>query len=94
MSTGTGPETTSWSALTNSTALESRSNGRGEKVLLRETEATKPVRQDGRESTSRLRCGFEIDALTAQQAMMYPSRLSLNVVEDRTAFEAAGEVTP
>jgi len=44
MPTGTGPETTSWSALTNSTALESRSNGRGEKVLLRETEATKPVR--------------------------------------------------
>jgi hypothetical protein len=32
--------------------------------------------------------------LVGQQAMMHPSRLSLNVVEDRTAFEAAGEVAP
>jgi len=49
MHTGTGPETTSWSPLITSTALESRSNGRGEKVLFRETAATKLLRHSGRE---------------------------------------------
>lgn len=86
MRTGTGPETTSWSSLITSTAWQSRLNGRGETVLFRETEATKPVRQDGRESTSRLRCHLEPDALFGQPATMHPSRWSLNAVERRTAL--------
>ncbi|MBS0155835.1 MAG: hypothetical protein JSS38_14660 [Nitrospira sp.] len=44
---------------------------RGEKVLSRETEAKKHVRQDGRESTSRLRDGLELDATVGQQATMH-----------------------
>jgi hypothetical protein len=70
MRTGTGPETTSRSPLITSKAWQSRFNGRGEKVLFRETEATKLVRQDGRESTSRLRDGLELDATVGQQATM------------------------
>jgi hypothetical protein len=94
MRTGTGPETTSWSSLITSTALESRSNGRGEKVLLRETE-TKPVHEGGRGSMSRLRDGVDLDVAVGQQATMLPSRLSLNVVEDRTAVERLlGEAPP
>jgi hypothetical protein len=55
MRTGTGPETTSRSPLITSKAWQSRFNGRGEKVLFRETEATKLVGQDGRSQ----RVGFE-----------------------------------
>jgi len=78
-----------------SQAWQSRFNGRGEKVLLRETKATKPIRHGGRKSTSRLRDGLELVAVVDQQAMMLPSRLSLNVVEDRTAVERLlGEAPP
>ena len=69
---------------------QSRFNERGNKVLFRETEATKPVRQDRRESTSRLRDGLELVAIVGQQATEHMSRESLNAVEDRTAFEAEG----
>ena len=79
MRPGTGPETTSWSSLITSTALESRSNGRGEKVLLRETE-TKPVHEGGRGSTSRLRDGVDLDATVRQQTTEFASWL-LNAVE-------------
>ena len=71
-------------------AEQSRSNGRGETVLFRETKATKPIRHGGRESTSRLRDGLELVAIVGQQATEHMSRESLNAVEDRTAFEAEG----
>lgn len=73
MRTGTGPETTSWSPLIISQAWQSRFNGRGVKVLFRETEATKPIRHGGRESTSRLRDGLKPDALVGEQATDYAS---------------------
>ena len=76
--------------LLTSTARQSRFNGRGEKVLFRETEATKLVRQDGGESTNRLRDDLELVAVISQQATMHMSQESLNVVEDRTACEAEG----
>ncbi len=76
--------------LITSTAWQRRFPGRGETVLLRETEATKPIRHGGRESTSRLRDDLELDAVVVQRAMMHPSRLSLNVGECRTAYEAEG----
>jgi len=90
MRTGTGPETTSRPPLTTSTAWQSRFTGRGEKVLFRETEETKPVRHDGRASARRLREGLELDAVVSQQVAMHPARWMLNVVERRTAFEAEG----
>ena len=86
MRTGTGPETTSWAPLIISKAWQSRFPGRGEKILFRETNASKPICHSGRESTSRLRDGVALDAIVGQQAMMRPSRLSLNAVEDRTAL--------
>lgn len=78
--------------LTTSQAWQSSFTGRGEKVRFRETE-TKPVRQDGRESTNRLRDDLELVAVISQQATMHMSQESLNVVEDRTACEAGGELS-
>ncbi|MBS0155198.1 MAG: hypothetical protein JSS38_11420 [Nitrospira sp.] len=72
MRTGTGPETTSWSPLITSQAWQSRFTRRGEKVLFRETETT-PVHEGGRESTSRLRDGVDLDAAVGQQATDYAS---------------------
>ena len=86
MRTGTGPETTSRSPLITSTAWQSRFNGRGEKVLFRQSEETKPVRQGGRGSTSRLRDGLELDAIVGQQATTYSSGWSLNAVECLTGL--------
>ncbi|WP_413936992.1 hypothetical protein [Nitrospira sp. BLG_1] len=57
--------------LLTSTARQSRFNGRGEKVLFRETEATKPMRRSGKESASRLRDGLERDVVVDQQATDY-----------------------
>ena len=62
----------------------------GEKVLFRETAATKLIGQGRRESTSRLRDVPELDAVVGQQATTHLSRWSLNAVEHRTACEAEG----
>ena len=67
--------------LTTSTAWQSRFNGRGEKVLFRETKETKPIRQGARGSTSRLRDGLELDAVAGHHATMHPARWLLNAVE-------------
>ena len=55
-----------------------------------EINETKPIRQDGKGLTSRLRDGLTLDAVVSQQVAMHPARWLLNVVERRTALEAEG----
>ncbi|WP_413936553.1 hypothetical protein [Nitrospira sp. BLG_1] len=56
--------------LITSTVWQNRFNGRGETVLFRETEATEPIRHGGRESTSQLRVGLQLEAVAGHQATM------------------------
>ncbi|MBX3348998.1 MAG: hypothetical protein KF747_09660 [Nitrospira sp.] len=78
-----------------STAWQSRFTERGEKVLFTETEATKPIRQGARGSTSPLRNGLERDTVADQQATMHPALLiAERVGMPNGSREVPGEFPP